>query len=226
MSFGRTIWLILHKDVLVELRTREVVATQVLFALLVVVVFAFAFSLDETRARLVAPGIVWVAVLFSGTLGLGRVFDRERDNGCLTALFLAPAGPSAVYVAKVLGVLLFVTVAEILTVPLILAFVGASIPPAGWAIFVAALALGTLGFALVGTLFGAMLANARLREVLLPIVVYPVVIPVIVAGVEVTGIAMGSGVADQAAGWLQLMGGFDAIFCAVAPWVFGRVMVD
>ncbi len=181
----RTVWLILHKDLLTELRTREVVATMGLFSLLVVVVFAFAFSVDETRAALVAPGIVWVVILFATTLGLGRVFDRERDNDCLTALCLAPAGPQAVWVAKALGVFLFALVTELLTVPLMLVFLGVSVPMDGLPLFAAAIALGTAGIASVGTLFSGMLVSARLRDLVLPVVLYPVVVPVVIGGVEV-----------------------------------------
>lgn len=222
----RTIWLILAKDVLTELRTREVVSAMALFAILLVVVFAFAFSIDEERARLVAPGIIWVVILFSGTLGLARVFDKERENGCLMALCLAPAGPAAVYVAKVLGVLLFTLVTEVITVPLVLLFVGVEVPLEGLGLFVGALALGTVGFCLVGTLFSGMLANARLREVMLPLLLYPVTIPVIVAGVELTVIAFGGGLPQEAPGWLRLMAGFDLLFAVFPAWLFGRVMVD
>ncbi len=226
MTLARTVWLILKKDLVIELRTREVLATMVLFSILLVVVFAFAFSVDETRARLVGPGILWVVILFSGTLGLTRLFDRERDNGCLDALLLAPGGPKAVYIAKVAGLFLFVLAAELLTTPLIFAFIGLGPPPGGLGLLVGAMVLGTLGFALVGTLFGAMLANARLREVLVPVVVYPVVVPVIIAGVKLTSIAMGGGLPEEAGGWLELMIGFDLLYLIVPPWVFGRVMMD
>ncbi len=222
----RTISLILRKDILVELRTREVIATMVLFSVLVVVIFAFAFNMDETRARLVAPGIVWVTVLFAGTLGLGRIFDREREHGCMTALLLAPAGPEAVYLAKALGVFLFTVLSEVVAIPLILIFVGVQLPLSGLLTFCAGVFLGTLGMVLVGTLFGAMLATARLRDLLLPIVVYPVVVPVIIAGVEVVEVALAGGAPSDAIAWLEFMGGYDLVFMALCPWVFGRVMVD
>lgn len=226
MTAAHTIWLILKKDVVTELRTREVVSTMGLFALLLVVVFAFAFSIDESRSRLVAPGIVWVVILFAGTLGLARVFDRERDNDCLMALCMAPAGPAAVYVGKALGVMIFTFVTEAITLPLMLLFVSVEVPTEGIGLFLAAVALGTAGFCLVGTLFAGMLANARLREVMLPLLVYPVTVPVIIAGVELTTIAFGGGLPQEADGWLRLMVGFDILFAVVPPWIFGRVMVD
>ena len=225
-DFLRTVWLILRKDLLTELRTREVVSTMGLFSVLTVVVFAFAFSVDEVRARLVTAGIVWVILLFSATLGVSRVFDQEQQSGGLLALCLGPAGPVAVYVAKALGVLVFTVVTQLLTVPLMLIFLSVEVPDGGVSLLVIALLLGSVAVAEIGTLFAGMLANARLREVLLPLLVYPIVLPAVIAGVELTEIAMGSGLPDAQAGWIQLMCGFDLIFAVIPAWVFGRVMID
>ena len=225
-AFFTTIWLILHKDLLTELRTREVVSTMALFSLLTVVVFAFAFSVDEVRARLVTAGILWVVLLFSATLGVNRVFDHEQESGGLIALCLAPAGPVAVYIAKALGILIFTLVTQVVAVPLMLVFLSVEVPEGGIGLLAVALLLGSIAVAEVGTLFAAMLANARLREVLLPLLVYPIVLPAVIAGVELTEIAMGAGLPDSQSGWLQLMVGFDLIFAVIPAWVFGRVMID
>ena len=226
MGVLSTAWLILKKDLLSELRTREVIATMGIFSVLVVVIFAFAFSVDETRGRLVAAGIVWVVVLFASTLGLSRIFDQERDNGGLVALCLSPAGPVAVYIAKVTAIVIFSLLTELFTIPLMLVFLGVSIPDGGIGLLTVALVLGTLGVAEIGTLFGGMLANARMREVLLPLLVYPVTLPVVIAGVELTEIAFGGGMPDAQLGWIKLMIGFDLIFAIIPGWVFGRVMLD
>lgn len=222
----RSVWLLLKKDVLVELRSREVVATMVLFSILLVVIVAFSLSIDETRARLVGSGIIWIVVLFAGTLGLGRIFEREREHGCLTHLLISPAGPSAVFIAKALGLIVFMVVTEAITLPLAFAFIGLSVPSEGIGLLVLALTLGTIAFAFVGTLFGAMFANARLKEILLPVVVYPVVIPVLIAGVKLTEIAMGVGLESDREGWLRLMGAFVLLFTVLPTWIFGRVMLD
>ncbi len=221
-----TMWLVLKKDLLIELRTREVLATMGLFALLVVVIFAFAFNLDQDTTQEVAPGVLWVTLLFSGNLGIARVFDGERDNDCMRALLSAPAGPVAIYWAKTFGVFIFLVLMQVLIVPLTLLFVGVEVPSEGVGLLIAALLLGSLGYALIGTLFGAMLANARLREVLVPLVVYPVVVPVLIAGVKLTWVALGVGPPEAASDWLGVMAGFCMIFAAVPPWVFARVMVD
>ncbi|MGB0589841.1 MAG: heme exporter protein CcmB [Myxococcota bacterium] len=225
-TFFSTVWLILRKDLLTELRTREVISTMGLFALLTVVVFAFAFSVDEVRARLVTSGIIWVILLFASTLGVNRVFDQEQQSGGLLALCLGPAGPVAVYVAKALGIFLFTVIAQLLTVPLMLIFLSVEVPEGGVGLLIIALLLGSVAVAEVGTLFAAMLANARLREVLLPLLVYPIVLPAIIAGVELTEIAMGGGLPETQMGWIQLMAGFDLIFSVIPAWVFGRVMID
>ncbi len=226
MSALGTIALILKKDVLVELRTREVVVTMGLFALLLVIVFAFAFHVDMDSARQVTPGILWVVLLFSATVGLSRVFDRERTGGCLEVLLRAPAGPQTVFIAKVLGVLLFTTVVLIVTVPMMLVFLRVSIPADGIGLFVVALMLGMFGFTSVGTLVAGMLSSSRLRDVLLPVVVYPLVVPVVIGGVELTHIALGGGLPGEEVMWLKLMVGFDMIFAVIPVWLFPRVMLD
>ena len=226
MSTWRSVWLIFKKDILVEMRNREVIATMVLFSILLVVIVAFSLSIDETRARLVGSGILWIVVLFSGTLWLGRGFEREKEHGCLTGLLLSPAGPNAVFIAKVLGLMVFMLITEAITLPLAFAFIGLSVPMEGLWLLVLTLFLGTLAFAFVGTLFAAMFANARLKDVLLPVIVYPVISPVLIAGVKLTEIAMGVGLEGNMEGWLRLMAAFAILFTAVPTWVFGRVMLD
>lgn len=216
---------ILAKDLRIELRTREVLITMTLFAVLVVVIFAFAFQLDPSAARAVAPGLLWVTVVFSGNLGVARVMDKERELGAFQGLLLAPGGPGAVFWAKAAGVFLFMLAMEILVVPLTLLFVAIDLPPEGIGWLVLGLVLGTLGFSLIGTLFGAMLADVRMREVLIPVVVYPVIVPVLVAGVKLTAHAFDPALGEPE-GFLPLMAGFDLLYLAIAPWVFSRTMVE
>lgn len=214
---------ILGKDLRVELRTREVFLTMSLFGVLVVVIFAFAFNLDQRSLRAVAPGLLWVTVVFAGNLGVTRVMDKEREHGAFQGLMLTPGGPAAVFWAKALGVFIFMLAMEIVVVPLTLLFVSIELPAAGIGALLVAMSLGTLGFALIGTLFGAMLADARMREVLIPVVVYPVIVPVVVAGVKLTAHAFDPALGEPE-GYLPLMLGFDLLYLAVAPWVFSRTL--
>jgi heme exporter protein B len=218
----RRYWAVVKKDLAVEFRTREVLYTTTLFALLLVVVFAFAFLSDPTKARDYGPGIVWVTVLFATTVGQNRLFDRERENDCLWALLLSPAAPSTIFLAKATAQVAFATLMQIPTIALILVFFDLRVtdPVA----FLGALALGNVALGLIGTLFAAMLMNARMKEVLLPLVTYPLFVPVVIAGVKVTAVAVGAPVAEDPYGWLQFLAGFDMIFGVVTVALFGRMV--
>lgn len=226
MTTLRHIWLLIEKDFLVEFRTKDVLVSMGLFSLLLVVIFAFAFQIEQDVIQAVAPGIVWVTVAFAGNLGMSRVIDREREHGAMAGLLLSPAGASAVFWAKAISAFAFMVLVEALVVPIAMVLIGIDLAPGGVFPLVVGLVLGTFGFALVGTLFAAMLAETRLREVIVPIIVYPVAIPVIVAGVKTAGIAFNGDGADELDSYLLLLGGFDVIYGALAPWVFARVMVD
>lgn len=215
---------ILRKDLLVELRTKEVLLTMGLFAALIVVIFSFAFYVDDDRARAYAPGILWVTILFSGTIGLNRLFDREQENDCMSALLLSAAGPKAIYLAKSLGNLLFTLVMEVLTVPLILLFFAIDVDRPG--LLVAELVAGSIGFCFVGTLFAAMLVRARMKEVLLPLVVYPIVVPVIIAGVKATEAILNGYPTDEVVSWIRFVVAFDILFVVLSVWLFERMWVE
>jgi len=213
---------IVGKDLRVEFRTREILYTTTLFALLLVVIFAFAFLSDPTKSRDYGPGIIWVTVLFATTVGQNRLFDRERENDCLWSLLLSPAAPSTVFLSKATAQLAFALLMQVPTILLILVFFDLRVtdPFA----FVAALALGNVALALVGTLFAAMLMNARMKEVLLPLVTYPLFVPVVIAGVKVTAVAVGAPIAEDPEVWLKFLLGFDMIFGVVTVMLFGRMV--
>jgi heme exporter protein CcmB len=208
------------KDLRVEWRSREVLYTMCFFAVLVVVIFSFAFARQGQPMHEVAGGILWTVVAFAGTLGLGRVFDREREGDTHRALLLAPVSRGAVYLGKLLAVFAFIGLTEAIVVPLLVVLFQlqvASVP-----VLVALLLLGTLGFAAVGSLFAATLLEARSRDVLLGIFLFPVVTPVIVAGAKGTAALMaGPAEAASALVWLKLLFAFDLLFVTLSLWVFG-----
>src|SRR5262245_49739283 len=175
--FLRTVLLVFRKDVAIEARSWEILTTTLFFAVSVVLVFSFAFVKEGQPLEDAAAGILWIAVAFSGTLALGRTFERERYGETLRALMLAPAQRPALYVGKLLGVLLLLAIAEVLLTPLIALLFQAALF-ARPLLLAALLATGTVGFSAVGTLFAAMLVRARSRDVLLPILLYPITIPV------------------------------------------------
>ena len=173
-----------------------------------------------------AAGILWVAIAFSGTLALGRTFERERQADTLKALMLSPAERPAVYLGKLAGVLLLMLVVEAFMVPLVGLLFQA---PVGRAplLLIGLLVTGTLGFAAVGTLFAAMLMRAHSRDVLLPVLLYPITVPLVVAGVRGTAsIFAAEPNLAMAQVWLSMLVFFDAVFLTLALWVFGPVMSE
>lgn len=214
--------LVLKKDLIIERRSKELLFTVIAFGLLATVVFALSFYIDKKSTIAFSPGVIWVVVLFSGTLGLQRLFAPEHENDCMAGLLLSPADPRGVYLGKVFVQLVFSGAMEIVTIPLIFLFFDLFplVTPTTVLLIALILILGTIGMALIGTLFAAMLLNARLREVLLPAVVYPLVTPVLIAGVQSTRELLGGASPADVLGWITLLGAFDLIYAAVALILF------
>jgi len=224
--FARTAWLIFRKDLTVEVRSRETIATTLFFAVSAVLVFAFALVKEGRVVADAAAGILWIAIAFSGTLALGRTFERERYTDTLRALMLAPSDRPAIYAGKLAAVLAMILAAEVVLVPLVAFLFDAAFLKRP-AMLAGLLVLGTLGFASVGTLFAAMLVRARSRDMLLPVLLYPIVVPVIIAGVQGTA-ALLQPAFDPAVVrfWLLLLVTFDVVFVVLALWTFEAVMSD
>ena len=196
------------------------------FAASCVLVFAFAFVKEGRAVEDAASGILWIAVAFSGTLALGRTFERERYSETLRALLLAPAPRPALYIGKLLGMLAILGVAEALLVPMV-AFMFQATLFARPLLLLGLLAGGTIGFAAVGTLFAAMLVRARSRDVLLPILLYPITIPVIIAGVRGTAALLESPPDEpMALMWIGILAAFDVVFVTLALWTFEPLMTE
>jgi len=224
--FARTALLVLRKDVAIESRSGEILYTTMFFALSCVVVFAFALVREGTLVADAAAGILWIAIAFSGTLALGRTFERERYGETLRALLLAPAPRAAVYVGKLLGIVLLLLIAEALLVPLVAVLFDAALF-ARPLLLAGLLVTGTIGFAAVGTLFAAMLVRSRTRDVMLPILLYPITVPVIIAGVRGTAALLApdpdTAIAEM---WIALLVCFDVVFVILSLWTFEPLMIE
>jgi heme exporter protein CcmB len=222
----RAIWLIVRKDLTVEVRSREIAYTTLFFAVSCVLVFAFSLVQEGRAAEGVGAGVLWLAILFAGNLALGRTFERERQSETLRALMLAPAARPAVYLGKLTGILVLLAGTEIVLVPLVaLLFEARLLAHPYW--LAAVVATGTIGFAAVGTLFAAMLVRARSRDVLLPVLLYPLTVPVVIAGVRATmALAQPDFDAATVQFWLMLLVAFDVVFVTLALWTFEPVMTD
>ena len=224
--FVRTALLVMRKDFTIEAKSREILYTTLLFALSCVLVFSIAFVKEGEPLEDAAAGILWIAVAFAGTLALGRTFERERYGETLRALLLAPAPRAAIYVGKMLGIVLLLAVVELLLVPLVAVLFHAPLF-AEPLLLAALLASGTLGFSAVGALFAAMLVRARTRDVMLPILLYPMTVPVMIAGVRGTSAVLQSPAdTTSAVMWIGLLASFDVVFVTVALWTFEPVMTE
>ena len=225
-GFLRAVWLVTRKDLLIETRTREIFFTTVFFALACVLVFAFGFVREGRPVQDAAAGILWIAIAFSGTLALGRAFERERHGETLRALLLSPIDRPALYLGKLLGILLLLAAVEALVVPLVALMFQAPLFDHAL-LMLGLLVAGTLGFAAVGTLFAAMLVRSRSRDVMLPVLLYPITVPVIIAGVRGTA-ALLQPEADEpmARLWLAMLVFFDVVFVTLALWTFEPVMTE
>jgi heme exporter protein CcmB len=224
--FARVALLILRKDVAIEVKSREILYTTLFFAASCVLVFAFALVKDGAPPEGGPAGILWIAIAFSGTLALGRTFERERYSETLRALLLAPAARPAIYVGKLMGIVLLLLVAEAMLVPGVALLFQAPMF-ARPVLLTGLLVAGTVGFASVGTLFAAMLVRSRSRDVMLPILLYPITVPVIIAGARGTS-ALLQPAADEAAAlmWIALLVCFDVVFVTLALWTFEPLMTE
>ncbi len=223
MRFLRAVWAIFWKDVRAEFRTKDIFTGMFIFALLAVLIFNFAFELRVENVRQVLPGVIWVAIVFAGMLGLNRSFILELDRGSLEGLLLAPVDRAAIYFGKMLGNLVFMLAVEIVLLPITVVLFNVNVlqPAILLVVF-----LGTFGFAIVGTVFAAMAVNTRAREVLLPVLLLPVMVPILIAAVKASGNLLNGSTLAEEMDWLRLMGVFDVVFLAVAYMTFDYVLEE
>ena len=222
-SHLRQMGALLWKDVLIELRTRDAIVAMMVFGILALTVFNFAFELRAESIALVAPGVLWVAVLFAGVLGLGRAFTHERERGSMEGLLLCPADRGTIFVAKFLANLTFIGAAEIVIVPVYDSFFDVAALRPG---VVAVILLATIGFAAVGTVFGAMSVNTRAKEVMLPVLLLPIVTPLIIGAVRATGVLIDGGEFSEIWTWVNLLIAVDVVYLTVSFLVFEFVLED
>lgn len=203
---------IARKDVQIEFRSREIVPTMTLFAVLVAVLSSIALYIDDETGKRVAPGVLWIVLAFAGTLGLSRSWARERENNALRGVLLSPIAPWSIFLGKSLGSLAFVSITMAVVVPV----VGLLLHAPLWTHFgpsMLLLALGTIGFVLAGTLFGAMTVRTRARDLLLAVVLYPLTSPALLAGAVATRDLFQQNTTDLSQ-WLALLVGYDVIVLA------------
>jgi len=201
-----------RKDLLLELRSRDTVPAMLLFVVSALVVFHFA--LPESAGADAARGLLWIAILFTALLGLGRVYAAEREHGGLDGLLLAPSDRSVIWLAKTASVVVFLLLMEVIAVPAFALFYA----PVDGAM-IGAILLANLGIAAVGTLLSAIALASRTRELLLPLLYLPLAIPVIIGGV-------GASIADDPGRFLWFLGLYDGIFAIISWASFEYVVTE
>jgi heme exporter protein B len=225
-SFWRQVGRIAAKDLRIEWRSKEILATMTFLAVVVVLIFSFAFVVGDARPPApVTAGILWVALVISGTVGLGRTFDRERDGEAIRSLLLSPTSRAAIYLGK-----LAATVGLMLVVEVVLTFFAGLLFSNKVAEQLGGVAtllvLGTIGFAAVGCVFSAALLRSRSRDVLLAALLYPIVVPIVIAGARGTAQLIDplSPDLDGARFWTQFLVAVDIIFVTLGLWAFEPVV--
>ncbi len=211
------------KDILSEMRTREIVFSVLVFTLLVIVIFNFAFQFEAATGADLAPGMLWVTFAFAGVLSLNRAFVPEKEEGCLEGLMACPASREVIYAGKALGSLLFMLVIEAIALPVFSFLFNLDLLSPGLLLITF---LTTVGFVSVGTLFSALAINTRARELVLPVLFFPIVIPLIIAAVKASGLVLAGADGAESAPWLGIIVAFDAIFIVASYLTFGYVIEE
>ncbi len=214
---------ILWKDLAAELRSRELLAAMLVFALLVVVIFNFAIELQPALRQTITPGVLWVTFAFAGTLGLNRSMAMEKDRGCLDGLLLAPVDRSAIYFGKALSNLVFMMIVEAIVLPIYGVLYNINLFDPG---LLAVILLGSIGYSAVGTLLASMAVQTRTRDVLLPIMLFPVVLPVLLAAVKASGGFLQQAPMNTIWPWLNILIVYDVVFIAVAFMVYDFIVEE
>ncbi|MBI1869593.1 MAG: heme exporter protein CcmB [Chlamydiae bacterium] len=217
-------WLIFQKDLLLELRSREILTSMFVFGLLILVLFNFAFEPTSEERLHIIPGILWICYTFGGILGLNRTLSLERENAGLESLSLAPINPSAIFLGKWLTNFIFMTLIQIIILPFLGLFFNISLLPSLASLLLVNL-LGTAGFAATGTLFSALALNTRMRDVLLPILLFPISIPMLIGCVECTTLILENHFHLNST-WFKLIVVYDIIFMTTGTLLFEYVLEE
>jgi len=222
-SFFKAMFAVVWKDLIAELRGKELLSAMLVFSLLVIFIFNFALELDpKTRSSLTA-GILWVTIIFAGNLGLNRSMSVEKDRGCLDGLLLAPVDRTAIYFGKSLANWVFMLIVALIVLPLYSILYNTNIfsPALLLVIF-----LGSEGYVAIGTLLASMSVQARTRDILLPILLFPIILPVVIAAVKASaGILSGFPLVDVQT-WINLLIVYDIVFTSVAFMVFDSIVEE
>jgi len=225
MNFFRQALAIAGKDLRSEVRSKETVNGSLSFALVILLLFSFAFDPGSEQTREIAGGLLWLVFAFAGTLILNRSFARELVNDCLDALISSPASGAQLFLGKCIANYVLLIIVECISLPIFVVFYDARWPKQAWLLFVVML-LGTWGITVIGTLFSAMTVNLRLRELMLPTLIYPMLIPALMGAIQLSTVLIaGEPLGPDNMIWFKLLAAFDVIFTILAVALVEIVLV-
>ena len=218
------VWALARKDLLLEVRNRDVIISIAGFILLVLAVFTFAVDLAQREnALLVGPGVLWAGIAFAGVIGLNRAFALEMERDTLEGLMLTPVSRDLLFLGKALGNFLFLAIAQAIVIPVFAVLFNLVVFRPEMLVICL---LATIGFSAVGTVFAAMSVRVRAREIMLPMLFLPTVAPLLLASIEATSDVVNGYGWGEMAQWLQLAAGFDVLFLVVSAIVFQFILED
>ncbi len=218
-SWLRLVALIAAKDLRVEVRSKTALLSSLVFAALVLVVFNFARDATLVSSAVLAPSVLWITIAFAAVIALNRAFNLERENSSLSGLLLAPIPRGVIYAGKFLANLAFVAVVELVTLPLFVLFFNVDI----WHVLgglLGVMALASIGFVAVGTIFSAMVVRTRFAELMLPVLLLPFMVPPLIGAVQVTTRLLSGRPLSEMLGWLRLLAVYDVVFVTLCLMVF------
>jgi heme exporter protein B len=218
-------WLIARKDLSIEFRTKSAFMASIVFALLGIVIFYFAWDSTAVTSADLAPGVLWVIFTFAGLLGLHRSFGVEQEERAMDALLAAPVERESIFLGKALANLIFVLAVQTIAIPAVGLFYNLPIARIVPALFSVAF-LAAIGLVVVGTLFSAMAANTRLAEILLPMLALPFFVPIVIPAAQATARLLAGRPVGEALPWLKLLAAFDIVFIVACTLAFPFTLED
>jgi heme exporter protein B len=223
MKFLRQTLAVAAKDLRSEVRGKEAVNASVSFALVILLLFSFAFDLEPEQTRDIAAGLLWLVFAFAGTLILNRSFARELVNDCLDALLASPVSGAQLFFGKCLANYVLIVIVECISLPVFVIFYNVRLQRLGLLFLV--MLLGTWGITVIGTLFSAMTVNLRLRELMLPTLIYPMLIPALVGAIELSRVFINGGSLAENFIWFRILVAFNVVFTILSLALVDIVLV-
>ena len=225
MGFFRAAMVVTMKDLRAEMRTKEAINASLGFAIVILLLFSFAFDPEADTTKALSGGLLWIVFAFAGTLILNRSFARELPNDCLDGLIAAPISGAALFLGKALANFLLVLAVELVSLPVFGIFYNVRWTSQFWELMLV-LVLGTWALTVIGTIFSALTVNIRLREVMLPMLTYPILVPALLGAMQLTtGLVAGRPIGPDTVAWLKMLIGFDVVYTAVSLVLVETVLV-